>query len=202
MPFNPDVSFENTTGRCIIFSAPSGAGKTTIVHHLLKQDLDLEFSVSACSRDMRPNEVDGEDYYFLGIEEFKKRITENAFIEYEEVYPDHFYGTLKSEIERIWKKGKHVIFDVDVVGGLNLKKIFGSRALAIFVMPPSIEDLEGRLRNRKTETEDRIRTRVAKAREEIKTASEFDVILENRKLDTALNEAEKLVENFLKIESC
>ena len=144
---------ENKKGKCVIFSAPSGAGKTTIVHYLLKQNLGLEFSVSACSRDPRSNEVDGRDYHFLGLEGFKEKIEQDAFVEWEEVYTDNFYGTLKSEIERIWSHGKTVIFDVDVIGGLNIKRIFGEQALAIFVQPPSYDELEARLRKRSTETE-------------------------------------------------
>lgn len=184
-------------GKCVIFSAPSGAGKTTIVHHLLAQNIGLEFSVSACSRDPRPNEIDGKDYYFLGVEKFKYKIKENAFVEWEEVYKDNFYGTLKSEVERIWKNGHSVIFDVDVIGGLNLKKIFGENALAVFVEPPSLEELENRLRGRSTETEDKITQRLAKAREEISFSDQFDSILINDTLDTACAEAEVLVKKFL-----
>ncbi len=184
-------------GKCVIFSAPSGAGKTTIVHHLLAQNIGLEFSVSACSRDPRPNEIDGKDYYFLGVEKFKHKIKEDAFVEWEEVYKDNFYGTLKSEVERIWRNGHSVIFDVDVIGGLNLKKIFGENALAVFVEPPSVEELENRLRGRSTETEDKITQRLAKAREEISFSDKFDSILINDTLDTACAEAEVLVKNFL-----
>ena len=144
------------SGKCVIFSAPSGAGKTTIVHALLDANIGLEFSVSACSRDPRPNEMDGKDYHFLGIEGFKQQIDADAFVEWEEVYTNNFYGTLRSEIERIWKNGHTVIFDVDVIGGLNLKKSFGDQALAIFVQPPSYEELEQRLRFRSTETEEKI----------------------------------------------
>ena len=187
-------------GKCVIFSAPSGAGKTTIVHHLLAQNIGLEFSVSACSRDPRPNEIDGKDYYFLGVEKFKHKIKEDAFVEWEEVYTDNFYGTLKSEVERIWKNGHSVIFDVDVIGGLNLKKIFGENALAVFVEPPSVEELENRLRGRSTETEDKIKQRLAKAREEISFSDQFDSILINDTLDTACAEAEILVKNFLHTE--
>ena len=147
-------------GKCVIFSAPSGAGKTTIVHHLLSQDLGLEFSVSACSRDPRKNEVDGVDYHFLGLEGFKSKISKDAFVEWEEVYTNNLYGTLKSEMERIWSEGKTVIFDVDVIGGLNLKKIFQDDAYAVFVQPPSYEELEKRLRGRSTETEDKINQRM------------------------------------------
>ena len=191
------MSFEQT-GKCVIFSAPSGAGKTTIVHHLLTQSLGLEFSISACSRDPRPNEVDGKDYYFLGVEGFQSSIEKNAFIEWEEVYAGNYYGTLKNEIERIWKNGNTVIFDVDVVGGLNLKKIFGENALAVFVQPPSYEELEKRLRHRSTETEEKIQQRMAKAKTELSFANDFDFILVNDNLDNACLEAKKLIQDFTK----
>lgn len=184
-------------GKCIIFSAPSGAGKTTIVHALLEAQMGLEFSVSACSRDPRPNEIHGKDYYFLGIEGFKEKITEGAFLEWEEVYTDNFYGTLKAEIERIWSAGHAVIFDVDVVGGLNLKRIFGDQALAVFVQPPSEEELERRLRYRSTETEDKIQQRLRKAGQELSRAKEFDVILVNEDLQVAIEQAKKVVTSFL-----
>jgi guanylate kinase len=184
-------------GKCIIFSAPSGAGKTTIVHYLLKQSLGLEFSVSACSRDPRGEEVDGKDYHFLGLDGFKERITKKAFIEWEEVYTDNFYGTLKSEIERIWANGHTVIFDVDVIGGLNLKRIFGNQALAIFVKPPSYKELEKRLRFRSTETEDKIQQRMEKAHTELGFAKEFDFILVNDNLEQAFSKAFDVVNNFL-----
>ncbi len=184
-------------GKSIIFSAPSGAGKTTIVHHLLSKDFGLEFSISACSRSPRSHEVDGKDYYFLDVESFKKKIEEDAFVEWEEVYTNNFYGTLKSEMQRIWSKGKTVIFDVDVVGGLNLKKEFGDSAMAVFVQPPSFEELENRLRGRSTETEDKIRQRMEKAAKELAFAEEFDHILVNDNLLDAFKKAEKLVENFL-----
>ncbi len=184
-------------GKCVIFSAPSGAGKTTIVHYLLGRNIGLEFSVSACSRGPRPNEVDGKDYYFLGVEGFKQKIDEKAFVEWEEVYTNNFYGTLRSEVERIWKNGKAVIFDVDVIGGLNLKKIFGENALAVFVEPPSVDELEKRLRGRSTETEEKIAQRLSKAREEISYSKNFDVILINDNLVKACNDAEMLVKNFL-----
>ena len=186
------------TGKCIIFSAPSGAGKTTIVRHLLAQELGLEFSISACSREPRNTEKHGVDYYFLGTEGFKEKITENAFVEWEEVYADNFYGTLKSEIERIWKAGKTVIFDVDVIGGLNLKNQLKEQARAIFVQPPSVEELEKRLRYRSTETEEKIQMRMSKAREELALAPKFDVILENIELEIAFKQASDLVKNFLK----
>jgi guanylate kinase len=185
-------------GKCIIFSAPSGAGKTTIVRALIERIPELQFSVSACSRAPRPNEVNGKDYHFLSVEEFKNRINADAFIEWEEVYKDHFYGTLKSEIERIWSLGKIVIFDVDVYGGVNLKKFFDGAALSIFVMPPSKEDLEIRLRHRSTETEERIQTRLAKAEEELLLKEQFDVVLVNDVLEDAIAKAEHLVSEFLR----
>ena len=188
--------FENT-GKCVIFSAPSGAGKTTIVHALLGKDMGLEFSVSACSREPRPNEVDGADYHFLGIEGFKEKIKNDAFIEWEEVYTNNFYGTLRSEIERIWAQGKTVIFDVDVIGGLSLKKLFLDDAFAVFVQPPSYEELEKRLRGRSTESEDKIAQRMEKARKELSFATEFDVVLVNDNLDQAILDAEKMVREFI-----
>lgn len=184
-------------GKCIIFSAPSGAGKTTIVHNLLKRDLGLEFSVSACSRDPRPNEVDGRDYHFFGPEKFRQLIKEDAFVEWEEVYTNNFYGTLKSEMDRIWSKGNTVIFDVDVIGGLNLKKKFMDDALAIFVKPPSYEELEKRLRGRSTETEEKINQRMQKATKELAFAPEFDIILVNDNLEDACEEAASRVREFL-----
>ena len=185
-------------GKAIIFSAPSGAGKTTIVHHLLDSIPELEFSVSACSRPKRANEVHGTDYYFLSIDEFKKRIAEDKFLEWEEVYKDNFYGTLKEEIHRIWAKGKCVIFDVDVVGGLNLKKYFGANALSVFVMAPDIKSLEARLRTRSTESEESIQRRMAKATKEIEYSNQFDKILVNSDLEVAKKEAEGLVKYFLR----
>lgn len=186
------------TGKLVIFSAPSGAGKTTIVNHLLTKGLDLEFSVSACSRLQRAHEIHGKDYYFITAEEFRKKIESHEFLEWEEVYKDCFYGTLKSEIDRIWKKGKDVIFDVDVQGGLKLKEHFGDRAMAIFVMTPSIKHLEERLKARQSETEDSLNKRVEKAFSEITFSDKFDKILMNEKLETAFIEAEKLVREFLK----
>ena len=188
--------FENT-GKCVIFSAPSGAGKTTIVHSLLEKNLGLEFSVSACSRDPRPIEVDGADYHFLGIEGFKEKIKSDSFIEWEEVYTNSFYGTLRSEIERIWALGKTVIFDVDVIGGLSLKKLFLDDAFAVFVKPPSYEALEQRLRGRKTESEDKIAQRMEKARKELSFSKEFDVVLVNDNLEQACLDAEKMVREFI-----
>jgi guanylate kinase len=189
---------QNKKGKCVIFSAPSGAGKTTIVHHLLDKDLGLEFSVSACSREPRPNEVDGKDYHFLGVDKFKEKIKEGAFVEWEEVYSNNFYGTLYAEIERIWNEGKTVIFDVDVIGGLNLKRKFQEQALAIFVQPPSYTELERRLRSRSTETESKINQRMEKAKKELKFAPEFDHIIVNDELEAAIAEAEQSVREFLK----
>lgn len=184
-------------GKLIIFSAPSGAGKTTIVQNLLKKTPKLEFSVSACSRPMRKDETHGVDYYFISVDEFKEKILKEEFVEWEEVYKDNFYGTLKAEIERIWKKGHHIIFDMDVVGGLNLKKLFGEQALAIFVMPPSIQHLEDRLKLRETETPESIARRIGKAEVELQTADQFDKVILNDTLEHAFIEAEKVVWEFL-----
>ena len=184
--------------KCVIFSAPSGAGKTTLVKRLLSKDLDLEFSISAATREKRGTEVDGKDYYFLKIEDFKKKINNQGFIEWEEVYEDHFYGTLKEEIERIWKKGKAVIFDVDVVGGLNLKKHFGEQALAIFIMPPSLPVLRERLVKRGTDVPERIEKRMAKAKQELIVADQFDYVILNDDLEKATEAAEFTVRKFLK----
>lgn len=186
-------------GKLIVFSAPSGSGKTTIVHHLLKQpELGLDFSISATSRAPRGTEKNGKDYYFISEETFKEHISNNDFVEFEEVYTNNFYGTLKSEIERIWKLGKHVIFDIDVVGGLNIKSQFPNETLAVFVQPPSIEEMERRLRGRKTDSEEKIKERVAKAVKEMKFAKNFDVILVNDNLDEAKKTAYKLAKDFLK----
>jgi guanylate kinase len=186
------------SGKCIIFSAPSGAGKTSIVKHLLKVRNDLEFSVSACTREQRPGEVDGKDYYFLSPKEFRKKIDKGEFIEWEEVYEDQYYGTLKSEIERIWHKGKHVIFDVDVKGGLSLTRFFKETALAIFVKAPSVEALEKRLRSRGTETDEKIEKRLAKASQEMEYSKWFDLELLNDNFETACQEAEIIVNTFIK----
>ena len=184
-------------GKLVIFSAPSGAGKTTIVRAMLSHFPQLEFSVSACSRSKREAEVDGRDYYFLGLEGFRKKISEGAFLEWEEVYKDHYYGTLRSEVDRIWAAGKHVIFDVDVYGGINTKKQFRERALSVFVMPPSVEVLEDRLRKRSTDDEFSLRKRLDKARHEIGKAHEFDEIIVNDELDRAVEEAKQIVAEFL-----
>lgn len=184
-------------GKLLILSAPSGAGKTTIVRHLLNKLPNLEFSISACSRPKRNNEVHGKDYYFLSVDEFKKRIANDEFIEWEEVYAGSYYGTLKSEIERIWSKNNIVVFDVDVKGGINLKKIFGHSALSIFVMPPSIEALKQRLEHRNTENEESLNKRVGKAAEEMTYANQFDKILVNEILEKSFAEAETIVKNFI-----
>lgn len=185
-------------GKLIVFSAPSGSGKTTIVRHLLKQEeLNLEFSISATSRDKRGNEVNAKDYYFLSAKEFKTKIKNDEFLEWEEVYRDNFYGTLKTEVERIWALGKHVIFDIDVSGGLRIKRKFPKQTLAVFIKPPSIDELKIRLKKRKTESEGRINMRIAKASAELATAPLFDVIVENDDLDKALNKAYTLVNDFI-----
>ncbi|MFH4966661.1 guanylate kinase [Gaetbulibacter sp. M240] len=189
---------QNTPGKLIVFSAPSGSGKTTIVRHLLKQpQLNLEFSISATSREKRGKEVDGKDYYFLSAKAFKNKIKNNEFLEWEEVYRDNFYGTLKTEVERIWAMGKHVIFDIDVSGGLRIKRKYPEQTLAIFVKPPSIDELKIRLKKRKTENEDKINMRVAKASAELATAPLFDKIIVNDDLDNALKQAETLVDSFV-----
>ena len=185
-------------GKLIVFSAPSGSGKTTIVKHLLtEKELDLDFSISATSRAARGFEEDGKDYYFLSPKDFKNKVEEKAFLEWEEVYTDTCYGTLNSELDRIWNMGKHVVFDIDVIGGLNIKKQFPEQALAIFVQPPSIEEMEKRLRLRQTDSEEKIIERVAKAEKEISFAKDFDVILINDDLELAKKEAFSLVHNFI-----
>lgn len=177
-------------GKCIIFSAPSGAGKTTIVQRLLRnKELKLEFSISATTRSPRGQEVHGTDYYFLSVPDFKNKIENDALIEWEEVYENSFYGTLKSELECIWEKGNHVAFDVDVKGGINMKKLFGKHALSIFIMPPSVAVLEQRLRGRGTETEDKIKQRLARAEYEISLANQFDVQIVNDVLERSIEEA-------------
>ncbi|WP_420401629.1 guanylate kinase [Flagellimonas sp.] len=185
-------------GKLIIFSAPSGSGKTTIVRHLLEQpELNLAFSVSATSRPQRGDEKDGENYYFISISEFKKHIKNGDFLEWEEVYRDNFYGTLNSEVERLWAEGKNVIFDIDVVGGLRIKKKFPEETLAVFVKPPSVDELKIRLKKRSTESDDKINMRVAKASVELATAPQFDKVIKNYDLDLALQESHKLVAEFV-----
>ena len=184
-------------GKLIIFSAPSGAGKTTIVRHLLDKDLNLEFSISATSRGKRHTETDGKDYYFLTPEEFRSKIGNDEFLEWEEVYTGTYYGTLKSEVERIRNMGKNVIFDVDVVGGSNIKKYFGDEALAVFVQPPSVEELRNRLVLRSTDAPEVIEKRVAKAEYELTFANQFDVIVVNEDLEKAFIEAEDCIRKFI-----
>lgn len=190
---------EKKGGKLIVFSAPSGSGKTTIVRHLLGIDkLNLEFSVSATSREPRGSEMHGKDYYFLSLKDFKQKMKDDDFLEWEEVYRDNFYGTLHSEVERIWAMGKNVIFDIDVVGGLRIKRKFPERTLAVFVKPPSVEELKIRLKKRKTESEAKINMRIAKASVEMATAPRFDFIILNDNLEKALEEAETLVEKHIK----
>ncbi|WP_297513946.1 guanylate kinase [Flavobacterium sp.] len=186
------------TGKLIVFSAPSGSGKTTIVRHLLGiPDLNLEFSVSCTTRAPRGTEVHSKDYYYMSIADFKQHIKAEDFVEWEEVYRDNFYGTLKSEVERIWALGKNVIFDIDVAGGLRIKKKFPEQTLAVFVKPPSVDELKRRLKERSTETDEKINMRIAKAHVELATAPQFDKIIKNYDLDTAKQEAVELVRDFI-----
>ena len=185
------------SGKCIIVCAPSGAGKTTIVRHLLSKFSDLTFSVSATSREPRSNEEDGVHYHFISAKDFRSKIDNDEFLEWEEVYADQFYGTLKSEINRIWDKGHHVVFDVDVEGGVNLKEIFGDRALALFVKPPSLKVLEERLRSRKTETEESLQKRLNKAERELGYEEKFDDTVINDELEEACKTAAEKVKTFL-----
>jgi guanylate kinase len=192
------MSSKTNPGKLIVFSAPSGSGKTTIVRYLLAQEeLNLEFSVSATSRAKRGDEIDTKDYYFLSIDDFKQHIKADEFLEWEEVYRDNFYGTFKKEVERIWDLGKHVIFDIDVSGGLRIKRKFPEQTLAIFVKPPSIDALKIRLKKRQTESQDKINMRVAKASAELATAPLFDCIIENDVLEMAKKEAYTTVSQFI-----
>lgn len=186
-----------SSNKVVIFSAPSGAGKTTLVRYLLAQGLPLAFSISACSRAPRAQEVNGKDYHFLSPEEFKQKIAEDAFLEWEEVYENMFYGTLKSEVERIWANGKQVIFDVDVVGGINIKKHFGKQALSVFVAPPSVEALKSRLEGRGTETPESLQKRLGKAAEELAQQNAFDLVIVNDDLEAACQELMQKVSDFL-----
>jgi guanylate kinase len=189
-------------GKLFVFSAPSGSGKTTIVRHLLKQErFNLEFSISATSRDPRGFEKNGEDYYFINLKDFKNKIKGDDFLEWEEVYRDNFYGTLKSEVARIWALKKHVIFDIDVVGGLRIKKKYPEETLSVFVKPPSVDELKIRLKKRKTESEEKINMRIAKASVELATAPQFDKVIKNYDLEIALKEAENLISDFLELEN-
>lgn len=184
-------------GKVVIFSAPSGSGKTSILKKILEKGLPLTFSVSACSRPKREGEVDGRDYYFLSVEEFRQKIKAGAFLEWEEVYEGSFYGTLKSELDRIWAKGHHVIFDLDVLGGVNVKKIFGDRALAIFIRPPSLEELEKRLIKRSTETPATLKKRLTRAKMELSYEKDFDICIVNDNLEEAIFQAEKEIKAFI-----
>ncbi len=186
------------SGKLVIVSAPSGAGKTSIVRYLLDAALGLEFSISACSRHKREHETDGKDYYFMSAGSFRKKIEKDEFVEWQEVYPDQYYGTLKSEVKRIWDNGHHVLFDVDAKGGVNLKKIFPDRSLAIFIMPPSIHELERRLRSRGTESEESIQKRIGKAKEELDYADQFDCVIVNDILQKAVRETGEIVNEFLR----
>jgi len=180
-----------------IFTAPSGAGKTTIVRHLLKTYDFLDFSISATTRDMRDHEVDGKDYYFLTPEEFRAKVDDDAFIEWEEVYEDQYYGTLKSEVDRVWESGKHIVFDIEVKGATNIKEIYGDACHAIFIKPPSLEILIERLTNRKTESESSLKKRIARVKREMTYQNTFDAVLVNDLLQVALKEAEFMVETFV-----
>jgi len=184
-------------GNLIVFSAPSGSGKTTLVRYLLAQDIPFGFSISATSRLPRGAEQDGVDYYFLTEAAFREKIAQNAFLEYEEVYSGTFYGTLRTEVERLWASAKHVLFDIDVVGGLNIKQQFPEECLALFVQPPSLEELEKRLRGRGTDSEETIQQRLAKAKEELAYAPQFDRVIVNDNLETAQQEVRKAIEQFL-----
>lgn len=193
------MSCNNFNGKLIVFSAPSGAGKTSIVKYLVEQDeLNLGFSISVTSREKRGEEINGEDYYFLSTDEFKSHIKSDSFLEWEEVYRDNFYGTLKTEVERIWGLGKHVIFDIDVSGGLRIKRKYPEDTIAIFVKPPSIDELKIRLKKRKTETENKINMRISKASAEMATADLFDLVIENKILKSAQKEARNIVLDFIK----
>jgi guanylate kinase len=201
-PKNQPLEISPKKGKLFVFSAPSGSGKTTIVKHLLSQkELDLDFSISATSRSPRGKEQNGVDYYFLDKAVFQEHIDNGDFLEWEEVYTDHFYGTLKTEVERIWSMGKHVVFDIDVVGGLNIKAQFPENTLSVFVKPPSLDEMERRLRNRKTDSESKILERVSKAAKELAYAEDFDVVLINDSLEIAKKEAVQMVVNFSKEET-
>jgi guanylate kinase len=188
-----DNTFE---GKIVIFTAPSGSGKTTIVRHLLKKYDFLGFSVSATNRQKREKEIDGKDYYFLSAEKFQKEIDEEAFVEWEEVYEGKYYGTLKSEIQRVWSKGQHVVFDIEVKGATNIKKMYPDNSVAVFVRPPSLSELRRRLKGRKTETESSLKKRLARAEEEMKYEDKFDKVVINDLLEVALEEAEQIIESF------
>ena len=188
------------SGKLIILSAPSGAGKSTIISNLLKEnEFNLEFSISACSRKPRKGEVNGREYYFLSAEEFKKKVDNDEFIEWEEVYENHYYGTLKSEIDRIFAKGNNVIFDIDIVGGLNIKKQFPKKAISIFIMPPSVEELEKRLKTRGTDSDENIKKRVDKAKYELSFANKFDKKVVNENIEKAVEDTKKIISEFIAV---
>jgi guanylate kinase len=182
--------------KSIIFSAPSGSGKTTIVKHILQHFPNIQFSISATTRQIRPGETDGKDYHFISVEEFKSKIDKGEFIEWEEVYPGLFYGTLKSEVQKIWDKAGIVIYDMDVVGGVNLKKQFGNESISFFVKVPTIKELEERLRSRGTETEEKIQMRISKAESEMEYENQFDIILVNRNLEDTLKITEEIIKSL------
>jgi guanylate kinase len=184
-------------GKLLIFCAPSGSGKSTIVQHLMRLNLRLAFSISATSREPRKGESHGREYYFISPEEFRKKIRNNEFVEWEEVYPDQYYGTLRSEVDRIWENGQHALFDIDVAGGVNLKRVYGDRALSVFVKPPSMDILEQRLRARGTDDESSLQKRLGKAGFELTFSPQFDRVVVNDSLEVALAEAETLVRDFL-----
>ena len=185
------------SGKLVVFSAPSGSGKTTLVHHLLQQGLPIGFSISATSRPPRGKEKDGVDYFFMSENSFREKIAEDAFLEYEEVYEGTFYGTLRSEVDRLWKTGKTVLFDIDVVGGLNVKRQYPDQCLALFIQPPSLSELEKRLRRRGTDNEKKIKERLTKATKELDLANQFDKVIVNDDLETAKEEVGKAVHVFL-----
>ena len=184
-------------GKVFIFTAPSGSGKTTVVKHLLSKYKELEFSVSATTRERRVHETDGKDYYFMSAETFREKISQGAFLEWEEVYKDQYYGTLASEVDRIWNKGKHVVFDIDVHGAKNIKSLYGSKCMSVFVRPPSFEILVERLTNRNTETEASLQKRIKKVKRELEFENSFDIVLVNDVLDITLKEANHIVATFL-----
>ena len=188
-------------GKVLIFTAPSGSGKTTIVRHLLEKYDFLGFSVSATTRDKRPHEKESKDYYFISREEFSKKIKDKAFIEWEEVYQDQYYGTLKSEVNRVWDEGRHIVFDIEVKGATNIKKLYGDQALAVFIKVPTLQELVRRLKARKTESEASLKKRIRRIKKELTFEKSFDKVLINDDLEKTLQEAEQLVMNFLDIES-
>ena len=194
---SPDATPRPATGKMLLFTAPSGAGKTTVVRHLLQHFGELAFSVSATNRPMRPGEEDGVSYHFLTDAEFRRRIAAGDFVEYEEVYPGRFYGTLRSELDRIWAAGRTIVFDIEVKGATNIKRMYPTNSLAVFVDPPSQEVLFQRLRDRNTETPEQLAARIARAGEELSYRGTFDYVLLNDDLPTALAEAEEVVRNFL-----